>query len=122
MPNLITIEQKILKKNTDTARENRERIDANGVVAVAFASSPGSGKTALLERVIAAIGGRARMAVIEGDVQTDRDAQRVQRIRTDDGIFYIAIGADTNRVNDNCVFKMMLVVNIASEFFQQGGI
>ena len=77
MPNLITIEQKILKKNTDTARENRERIDAHGVVAVAFASSPGSGKTALLERVIAAIGGRARMAVIEGDVQTDRDARRI---------------------------------------------
>jgi len=77
MANLITIEQKILKKNADTALENRERIDAHGVVAVALASSPGSGKTALLERVIAVLGGRARVAVIEGDVQTDRDARRI---------------------------------------------
>lgn len=77
MANLITIEQKILRKNADVALENRRVIEARGAFAVGLVSAPGSGKTSLLERVAASLRGRARAAVIEGDVQTDRDAQRI---------------------------------------------
>jgi hydrogenase nickel incorporation protein HypB len=77
MANLITIEQKILKKNAEVAADNRRLMDSHGVVAVGLVSAPGSGKTSLLERSLAALAGRTRAAVIEGDVQTDRDAQRI---------------------------------------------
>ena len=77
MANLITIEQKILKKNADLALENRQEIERRGLLAVGLLSAPGSGKTSLLERTLAALRGRLRAAVIEGDVQTGRDAQRI---------------------------------------------
>jgi hydrogenase nickel incorporation protein HypB len=77
MADLITIEQKILRKNADLAVENRRELDAHGAFGVGLVGSPGSGKTSLLERVLEALAGRARSVVIEGDVQTDRDAQRI---------------------------------------------
>jgi hydrogenase nickel incorporation protein HypB len=77
MANLITIEQKILKKNADLALENRREIERRGLYALGLVSAPGSGKTSLLERTLGALEGRVRSAVIEGDVQTDRDAQRI---------------------------------------------
>src|SRR5688572_5682395 len=77
MGELITIEQKILKKNADIAAENQRELDRRGVLAVGLLSAPGSGKTALLERTLAALAGRVRAGVIEGDVQTDRDARRI---------------------------------------------
>ena len=80
MAKLITIEQKILKKNADIASENRREIDRHGLLALGLLGAPGSGKTALLERLLGATRGRARSAVIEGDVQTDRDAQRIARL------------------------------------------
>jgi hydrogenase nickel incorporation protein HypB len=80
MAKLITIEQKILRKNADIAGENRREIDRRGVLGVALMSAPGSGKTSLLERTLQALDGRARAAVIEGDVQTDRDARRIDAL------------------------------------------
>jgi hydrogenase nickel incorporation protein HypB len=77
MPEVITIEHKILKKNADIALENRARFDAARVFVVGLVSSPGSGKTSLLERTLQKLQGRARCAVIEGDVQTDNDARRI---------------------------------------------
>ena len=77
MPEVITIEHKILKKNADIALENRARFDEAGVFVVGLVSSPGSGKTSLLERTLQKLQGRARCAVIEGDVQTDNDARRI---------------------------------------------
>jgi len=77
MPEVITIEHKILKKNADIALENRARFDDAGVFVVGLVSSPGSGKTSLLERTLQLLQGRARCAVIEGDVQTDNDARRI---------------------------------------------
>ena len=77
MPTLITIEQKILEKNADIALRNRQEIERHGVTAIGLVSAPGSGKTSLLERTLRALAGRARCAVVEGDVQTDRDAQRI---------------------------------------------
>ena len=77
MPEVITIEHKILKKNADIALENRARFDEARVFVVGLVSSPGSGKTSLLERTLQKLQGRARCAVIEGDVQTDNDARRI---------------------------------------------
>ena len=77
MANLITIEQKILKKNAEIALENRREIDARGAFGVGLLSAPGSGKTSLLEKLLQELRGRARCAVVEGDVQTDRDARRI---------------------------------------------
>ncbi len=76
---VITIERKILGKNDEIAAENRARLARHGVLALNLVSSPGAGKTSLLERTLAQIRGAMRIAVIEGDVQTDLDAQRVAR-------------------------------------------
>ena len=77
MSRVITIEQKILKKNAEIAEENRRRFDEAGVFAVTLVGSPGSGKTSLLERALPLLARDCRVGVIEGDVQTDRDARRI---------------------------------------------
>jgi hydrogenase nickel incorporation protein HypB len=74
---VITIERKVLEKNDEIARLNRALFAQHGIFALNFVSSPGSGKTSILERMLEHLGGRLKVAVIEGDVQTDLDAQRV---------------------------------------------
>jgi hydrogenase nickel incorporation protein HypB len=76
---VVTIERKVLEKNDALAAQNRKRFLEHGVFVFNLVSSPGSGKTSLLERTIATLGDRLRIGVIEGDVQTDLDAQRVGR-------------------------------------------
>lgn len=76
---VVTIERKVLEKNDQLAAENRDALTRLGVFAINMVSSPGAGKTTLLERTIAALDGRVRLSVVEGDVQTDLDAQRVAR-------------------------------------------
>jgi len=75
---IVQIEQDILAKNDALAAENRRFFSGRGVFALNLVSSPGSGKTALLVRTIAAWQKRAPVAVIEGDQQTSRDAERVR--------------------------------------------
>jgi hydrogenase nickel incorporation protein HypB len=74
---VITIERKILEKNDEVARQNRDSFSRHGVFVINLVSSPGSGKTSLLERTLEHLQNRVRIAVIEGDVQTDLDARRV---------------------------------------------
>lgn len=76
---VITIERKVLEKNDLVARQNRELLGRHGVFALNLVSSPGAGKTSLLERTLEHLRGTIPVAVIEGDVQTDLDAQRVAR-------------------------------------------
>jgi hydrogenase nickel incorporation protein HypB len=76
---IVTIERKVLEKNDAVAAENRARFAARRLFVVNIVSSPGAGKTSLLERTLETLKGRLRVAVIEGDVQTDLDAQRVAR-------------------------------------------
>ncbi len=80
MAKVITIEQRILKRNSEVAAENRRLFDGSGVFVVSLASSPGSGKTSLLEKALAQIKGEVAVAVIEGDVQTDNDARRIEAL------------------------------------------
>jgi hydrogenase nickel incorporation protein HypB len=68
----------ILNENDRVAAHNREHFDAHGVLAVNLMSSPGSGKTSLLESTIRALAGELRVAVIEGDLATENDADRIR--------------------------------------------
>lgn len=76
---VVTIERKVLEKNDTIAAQNRARFAEHRLFVFNIVSSPGAGKTSLLERTIEHLKGRLRMAVVEGDVQTDFDAQRVAR-------------------------------------------
>ena len=76
---VVTIERKVLEKNDAFAAMNRDALVRQGVFTINMVSSPGAGKTTLLERTIAHLGGALRLAVVEGDVQTDLDAQRVAK-------------------------------------------
>jgi hydrogenase nickel incorporation protein HypB len=74
---ILTIERKLLEKNDVHARRNRERLQQHGILCFNLVSSPGSGKTMLIERTLSCLGDEVRFGVIEGDVQTDLDARRV---------------------------------------------
>jgi len=75
---VIDVEESLLAKNDAIARENRRRLADRGVFALNLVSSPGAGKTSLLVRTIEAWKDRTPVAVIEGDQQTSRDADRVR--------------------------------------------
>jgi hydrogenase nickel incorporation protein HypB len=74
----VSVLQGLLKKNDDQAEHNRAHFDQRGILAVNLMSSPGSGKTALLEATIAALKDRLKIAVIEGDLETENDADRIR--------------------------------------------
>lgn len=76
---VVTIERKILEKNDEIARRNRDFFRSRGLFVINVVSSPGAGKTSLLERTLEHLKGKVPIAVIEGDVQTDLDAQRIAR-------------------------------------------
>jgi hydrogenase nickel incorporation protein HypB len=75
---VVDVLQDLLAANNQVARHNREHFDEHGVLAINLMSSPGAGKTALLEATIVALKGRYRIAVIEGDLETDNDAARIR--------------------------------------------
>lgn len=77
--NVITIERKILEKNDEIARANRELFQQRGLFVINIVSAPGAGKTSILERCLERLKPQLQIGVIEGDVQTDFDAQRVAR-------------------------------------------
>jgi hydrogenase nickel incorporation protein HypB len=73
----IEVEQDILHKNNLLAERNRGYFDAKNIVALNLVSSPGAGKTSLLERTIKELGSEMKLSVIEGDQQTMNDANRI---------------------------------------------
>ncbi|MBI5492062.1 MAG: hydrogenase nickel incorporation protein HypB [Deltaproteobacteria bacterium] len=75
----ILIEEKILSRNNEIASGNRAFFKERKIFAVNVVSSPGAGKTALLERAVPALKDRVAIAVVEGDLATDLDAKRVGR-------------------------------------------
>lgn len=68
----------ILSANDQVAAHNREHFDGQGVLALNLMSSPGAGKTSLLEATIRALGNTLRLGVIEGDLATENDAERIR--------------------------------------------
>ncbi|MGA9115968.1 MAG: hydrogenase nickel incorporation protein HypB [Bacteroidota bacterium] len=75
--NVITVERKVLEKNDVIARRNRAFFERTGMTAINLVSSPGAGKTTILERTLERLRGSIPIGVIEGDLQTDLDARRV---------------------------------------------
>jgi hydrogenase nickel incorporation protein HypB len=92
-PEIVPVElgEKILAGNDRTARHNREHFEEHGVLALNLMGSPGSGKTAVLEATARALAGRRRLGAIVGDLETDRDAERLRRA----GIPAVAITTGT---------------------------
>jgi len=69
----------LMSSNDHAAAHNREHFDRSGVLVINLMSSPGAGKTRLLEQTAAAFGAGLNMAVIEGDLETENDAERLRR-------------------------------------------
>ena len=75
----IEVRERVMAKNDELAGEVRGRLAAHGVPSLNLVSSPGSGKTLLLERTLRDMGRELEMAVVTGDVQTENDADRLAR-------------------------------------------
>jgi hydrogenase nickel incorporation protein HypB len=75
---VVDVGEALLAKNDAIAARNRALLAARGVFALNLVSSPGSGKTSLLVRTVEAWAARTAIAVVEGDQQTSRDAERVR--------------------------------------------
>ena len=78
-PRIVEVRQGLLKKNDLLAAELRRRYRDAGAFVVNLVSGPGAGKTELLEKTLAALGRRARVAALVGDLATERDAERLRR-------------------------------------------
>lgn len=75
----VDINQSLLKANEDAAIHNKEHFDRNGILALNLISSPGSGKTTLLEKTAEALKHNFSMGVLEGDIETELDAERIRK-------------------------------------------
>ncbi len=84
----VTIAQNILAANDSVAREVQQLLTARGIRTINIMSSPGAGKTTLLERTLVRLRGRIGIGVIEGDIETTADAERIE-----------AAGAETVQIN-----------------------
>jgi len=79
---LVDVEKDILHENNLLGERNRGYFDAKNILALNLVSSPGSGKTSLLERTLSDLKGELEFAVIEGDQQTTNDADRIHATGT----------------------------------------
>jgi len=77
--NRVPLERKVLSENDRVAAELRERFSAHGILCLNLVSSPGAGKTSLLERTLEGFPRGTRVGVLTGDIQTDNDAVRLAR-------------------------------------------
>jgi len=75
----VDVQQKVLSENERVASALRDAIREHGIYCANFISSPGAGKTLLLERTLALFPPSTHVAVLTGDIQTDNDAQRLAR-------------------------------------------
>ena len=77
--NRVPLERKVLNENDRIAAQLRARFQDCGILCLNLISSPGSGKTSLLERTLESLPRDQRVAVLTGDIQTDNDAARLKR-------------------------------------------
>lgn len=103
----IAVETDILAKNNRLAAANRQLFREKGLFVLNLVSSPGSGKTTILERTLSDLAGKSRCAVIEGDQQTDNDARRIA-----------ATGVAVKQINTGagCHLDAHMVAHAADEF------
>jgi len=103
----LEVRQGVLSKNDRLAAALRERFAQAGLFVVNLVSSPGAGKTALLERLLAELRAAGwRVAAVVGDLQTDNDARRLARsgapVRqiTTDGMCHLEVDLVTDKLAD----------------------
>ncbi|UFS69236.1 hydrogenase nickel incorporation protein HypB [Geomonas sp. RF6] len=103
----VVVQTDILSKNNAIAEENRLLFKEKGLFVLNLVSSPGSGKTTILERTLKDLGSTCRAAVIEGDQQTDNDAQRIA-----------ATGVPVKQINTGagCHLDAHMVLHAAAHF------
>ncbi len=75
---VLEVQKKVLESNEKEAGHNRETLNRYKILGLNLMSSPGSGKTTLLEKTIELLNGELSIGVIEGDLETDRDAERIR--------------------------------------------
>jgi hydrogenase nickel incorporation protein HypB len=109
--NRVSVQTNVLKANQEIATENRRLFEREGTVVINLMSAPGAGKTSLLEATIRGLGDRYRLAVIEGDLQTDLDSQRIR-----------ALGARSHQITTGtvCHLDARMVARALAEFPVQG--
>lgn len=103
----VPVGRSIFEVNDEIAAELKELFKKNEVLVLNMISSPGAGKTALLERTLTALKDEFTMAVIEGDLQTDNDARRVR-----------ATGAQAVQINTDggCHLNSSMIRDVLSNF------
>jgi hydrogenase nickel incorporation protein HypB len=74
----VSLNQKILSRNEECAKKNKTFFKDNNVLCLNVISSPGSGKTTTISRTIKDLGDQIRIGVVEGDIKTDTDAQKIR--------------------------------------------
>ena len=102
----VSVEQKVLKKNDEFAEENRRLFAERGLTVVNLWSAPGAGKTTLLEKTLSRLPGHLKVGVIEGDIRTSIDAERIRGAGTP------AYQINTNR----CHLEASMIQDALREF------
>jgi len=74
----VLVLEELLGSNKKIASEIRKKLKEKGIMTINLLSSPGAGKTTLLERIAEELGPECKMAVIEGDIETERDSERIR--------------------------------------------
>ncbi len=107
---LLTVKQDILGANDENAKANRERVDKHHVVMMNVMSSPGAGKTTLITQTINKFKERIRIAVVEGDIASTIDADKISKL----GIPVVQINtAGTCHLDANMVRKALDSLSLA---------
>lgn len=103
----ITLNEDVLKDNNTAAAFNRDLFQSNGTLVINLMSSPGAGKTTLLEATLRHLAGRYRVGVIEGDLATEKDADRIR-----------ALGVQAEQINTNggCHLDARMVAKVLPQF------
>lgn len=76
----VYVVEDILSANDEVARQNRRLLDKYGLSVVNLIGGPGAGKTTLLEKTITTLGSKLELGIIEGDIYTTRDAERLEKL------------------------------------------
>lgn len=103
----INLEEEVLSDNNAAAKFNRELFEKSKTLVINMMSSPGAGKTTLLEKTIEALGKDFRIGVIEGDLATQKDADRIR-----------ALGAKAVQINTHggCHLDARMIAKVIPEF------
>lgn len=107
----IDINEKVLSQNDIVARELREKFKKSKTALINLASSPGSGKTSLLEKILPRMAEKYKIAVIEGDLRTENDAERLRKL---------GINAVQIQTGDACHLEAAQVAALAEQIGYEG--